>query len=441
MHSKIRLAGVVAGGLITGCMIALGMANAADAPPAGERWRQTQSMEMMGMQMPARTSEFCKEPGTDTLPVQPDKNCTMHDVKRTANGATFRMTCTGEHAAEAEGETTFLGPDHMRTKMHMKMAEGEMTMNMESEKLGPCTGAETNIQAKKMVAKSQAESAKMQAELARQQAQACAEAAQKAESPAMLAQCKDPQTLKTYCSNFQTHEAFRKQVEYEARSVKAGATDEQSRPLSTSAKLCGVDTAKVRERLCGTAEAQGQMAFIATQCIGLARTIAARECAGRSYTSVAGSRYYPICAAFAGPAADAAGASGGAPAQVSTVCVDAARTADSPDLMTKECKDPATLATYCANFQTLDAFRKQAEKEARLVKAGTPANERTRPLTTSLKLCGLELNSELEKLCAKARDQGDTAFVTSQCAKLAAEEKKPGALSKGKKILGGLLGN
>jgi hypothetical protein len=312
MSSKLGLSGLVIGGLVTMALVGgrtAAAAGAADAP-AGERWRQTQSMEMMGMSMPAQTSEFCKEPGTDTLPVKPDKNCTMHDVRRTANGASFKMTCTGEHASEAEGQTTFLGPDHTRTQMHIKMAEGEMTMNIESQKLGACTGSETNLQVKKMVAKAQAEGAKAQAEAERMRAQACAEAAQKAESPAVLQQCRDPQTLKpdpqtlkTYCANFQTHEAFRKQAEYEARSVKSGLSDEQSRPLTTSARLCGVDVAQVRRNLCATAEAEGRMAYIASQCPILAKAIAARECTGRSYTSVS-ARYAAICAAAAAPESD-----------------------------------------------------------------------------------------------------------------------------------------
>jgi hypothetical protein len=446
MHAKSGFQSAIACGLIACAALGAGGALAADAP-AGERWRQTQSMEMMGMSMPGRTMEFCQEAGNNDLPVRPDKDCRMHDVKRTPNGATFKMSCTGEHAAEAEGETTFLGPNHTRTKMHMKMAEGEMTMNMESEKLaGGCTGNETNLVAKREAAKAQAMGEQALAKARAEQAKACAEAARTADSPALLANCKDPATVKTYCSNFQTYGPFRRQAEEEARhgrsgAAVSGAVAAQVQPLSTSAKLCGVDANKVRERLCGTAEAQGQMAFIATQCIGLARTIAARECAGRSYTSVS-AQYYPICSSLAGPAAeDADAGAGAAPAQASKVCVEAARTADSPDSMTKECKDPATLATYCASFQSLDAFRKQAEKEARLIKAGTPANERTRPLATSLNLCKLELDGVLRQLCAKAREQGDTAFVSSQCAKVAAEEKKPGALSKGKKILGGLLGN
>jgi hypothetical protein len=319
MNTKFGSSGLIVCGLVAGALLAGNIAGAANAPvppaaaraadaPAGERWRQTQSMEMMGMQMPGQTSEFCKEPGTDTLPVKPDKNCTMHDVRRTANGASFKMTCTGEHAAEAEGQTTFLGPDHMRTQMHMKMAEGEMTMNMESQKLGACTGAETNLQVKKMIAKSQAEAAKAQAEAERTQAKFCADGAKKAESPVLLQQCKDPETKRTYCANFQTHEAFRKQADYEAQNGNSGVSNEYTQPLTTSARLCGVDVAQLRSRLCGTAEVQGQMAFIATQCVALAGVIAARECAGRSFTSLAGSPYYPICAKFAGGAAGTPGA-------------------------------------------------------------------------------------------------------------------------------------
>lgn len=447
MRTKFGL-GLAAGTslAILGLVAAIG-ALAADAPP-GERWHQTQSMEMMGMSMPGRSSDFCKAPGTDDLPVQPDKDCRMYDVRRTPQGATFKMSCTGEHAAEADGETTYLGPNHTRTKMHMKMAEGEVTMNVESEKVGACTGNEANLVVKREVAKAQAMGAKVEAEARQQLAKTCADAARTAESPALMTRtCTDPATIKTYCSNFQAHEPFRKQAEEEARNRRSGSAvpsglEWQLLPLTTTARMCGIDTNKLRERLCGTAEAKGQMAFIATQCPALAKVIeAARErCAGRGYTSMP-ANYREVCGSVAAAAANAGDAGSGAPAQVSRVCVDAARTADSPDLMTQECKDPATLATYCANFQTPDAFRKQAEKEARLVKAGTPANDRTRPLSTSLNLCGLERDAVIAQLCAKARELGDSAFVSSQCANVAAAEKKPSALSKGKKMLGGLLGN
>ena len=310
MHTRFALSSLIAGSLAAGGLIIGTAASAADAPP-GVRWRQTQSMEMMGMSMPARTTEFCQEAGSDDLPIKPDKNCTMHDVKRTPKGATFRMSCTGENAFEADGDMVFLGPDHTRSTMRVRMEEGEMTMKSESQKLGPCTGSESNLQTKKMIAKAQADAAAAQAEAARRQAQMCAEEARKAENPQLLLQqCKDPETKKTYCSAFQTHEAFRKQAEYEARMSSSGAVGEQAAPLSTSAKLCAVDVAQLRKKLCDTAEAQGQMAFIATQCIALAARIAARECSGRSYTSVAGSPYYPICASVAAAPAGTPGTPG-----------------------------------------------------------------------------------------------------------------------------------
>jgi hypothetical protein len=299
MHTRSALSSLIACSLAAGCTIIGAVASAADAPP-GVRWRQTQSMEMMGMSMPARTTEFCQEASSDSLPIKPDKNCTMHDVRRTANGATFKMSCTGENAFEADGEMTYLGPDHTRSTMRVRMDEGEMTMKSESQKLGPCTGSESNLQVRKMMAKAQADAAAAQAEAARKQAQMCAEEARKAENPRLLQQqCKDPETKKTYCSAFQTHEPFRKQAEYEARMSSSGATAEDVGPLSTSGRLCAVDVAQLRKKLCDTAEAQGQMAFIASQCIALAARIAARECSGRSYTSVAGSPYYPICASVA----------------------------------------------------------------------------------------------------------------------------------------------
>lgn len=290
-----------AGALLACLLVAALEAAAADAP-AGEHWRITTSMEMMGMKMPGRTSEICKE--ADAPPVAPDKNCQMTESTRSGNTIHFRMHCTGENAAEVDGTSTLLGPDHSRTVMHMKMAQGEMTMNSEGQKLGPCTGSESNLVAKKEVAKVQAMGAKMQAEAQQALAKSCADAARSADSPYLMTQtCKDPETVKTYCASFQTYGPFRKQAEEEARMARAGVAaakgaEAQMQPLSTSAQLCGVDARQLRTRLCSTAEAQGQFGFIASQCPVLAKVIAQRECAGRSYTAVA-ARYRDICASLA----------------------------------------------------------------------------------------------------------------------------------------------
>ncbi|MFO1408980.1 MAG: DUF3617 family protein [Steroidobacteraceae bacterium] len=306
MATQSRLSAPVAGALLA-CLLAATLdAVAADAP-AGERWRITTSMEMMGMKMPGRTSEICKE--ASAPPVAAEKNCQMTESTRSGNTIRFRMHCTGENAAEVDGTSTLIGPDHSRTVMHMKMAQGEMTMNSEGEKLGACTGSESNLVAKKEAAKMQAMGARVQAEAQQAQAKSCADAARTADSPYLMTQmCKDPETVKTYCANFQTHKAFRKQAEEEARTARAGVAvpsgaEAHMQPMSTSAKLCGVDARQLRTRLCSTAEAQGQFGFIASQCPVLAKVIAQRECAGRSYTTIS-ARYRDICASLAQPSED-----------------------------------------------------------------------------------------------------------------------------------------
>jgi hypothetical protein len=265
---------------------------------------------MMGMKMPGQTTFICLEPGSDDVPVGHDKNCTTHDVKRTANGMTFRMTCTGKEAYEAEGEVTSLGPSRSRTKLLMRTADGEMTMISENEKLGACTGSETNLVAKRMIGKAEADSKKIQAEHERMRAQQCADAARTGDFYTVSSGlCRDDKvTVKSFCAGFQTHAVFRKIAEEQARNIRSGSSAAgQVQPLTSSAKLCGVDADKTRDRLCGTAEAQGQYAFIATQCLALAGAIGKRECSGRAGTYRASDpKYLPICAALAGTAVEEA---------------------------------------------------------------------------------------------------------------------------------------
>lgn len=301
-------------------VLAVGSSDAATAPP-GERWKITSSMEMMGMKMPGRTMFMCLEPGQDELPIAQEKNCTTHDVKRTANSVSFRMTCTGKEAVEAQGEVTQLGPNRSRTSMHMKMAEGEMTMTSENEKLGACTGDEMNLAIKRTVDKAQADGRKAQAQAEQQRAQQCADGARKGDIYTVNSDfCRnDKAAVQTYCSNFRAHEGFRKAAEEEARNARSGMNVAGMHPLADSAKLCGVNAEQTREQLCGTAEQQGQYAFIATQCPALATRLAKAHCSGRqgSYQT-SEPKYLPVCAALSGQAAEASGSTGStdAPAPV-----------------------------------------------------------------------------------------------------------------------------
>jgi hypothetical protein len=218
------------------------------------------------------------------------------------------MTCTGKDAVEAQGEVTQLGPNRSRTSMHMKMAEGEMAMTSENEKLGACTGDEMNLAAKKILDKAQADGKKAQAQAEQQRGQQCADGARKGDIYIVNSDfCRnDKAAVQTYCSNFRVHEGFRKTAEEEARNARSGMNAPGMHPLADSARLCGVNAEQTREQLCGTAEQQGQYAFIATQCPALATRLAKAHCSGRQGTYKASDpKYLPICAALSGQAAEA----------------------------------------------------------------------------------------------------------------------------------------
>ncbi len=117
----------------------------ADDKSAGEMWKQSVSMEMAGMSMPARTLEICVPVGkakeTLSKPQGPGMggDCTLQDAKQDGNKFTARMICTGQRAAEGTVEMIFEA-NHAKTTVVMSMSGQQMTMKMDSDKVGtPCT--------------------------------------------------------------------------------------------------------------------------------------------------------------------------------------------------------------------------------------------------------------------------------------------------------------
>jgi Protein of unknown function (DUF3617) len=261
----------------------------AQGSPDGEKWRITSSMQMSGMSMPNMSSEVCKQPGDDTVPMKTEKNCEVYDIKRSGNVQSFRMRCTGKDSMEGSAQLTYLGPDHYQGKMEMTASGEAMTMNMEGRKLGRCDGGEINLQAKKMQAQAEQQMAAASVMMAEQ----CRSMAAEAVSPmVMKTQCKDPADHKTFCAAVQTHDKFMNLSEME----KMG--DGSSRPLTESAELCGFAVDAQRTQLCGTAEQTGKLKFIASQCPAQATALAAAQCAGRSYTSIS-DQYRDFCSSYA----------------------------------------------------------------------------------------------------------------------------------------------
>jgi len=266
----------------------------------GTRWQSTMTMQMAGMTMPAQSSYVCNDGSSDAPPIKAQKDCELYDVQRTGNTQSFKMRCTGQNAMEGSGQITYTS-DSYQGSMVFHARQGDMNMTLSGKKLGRCDGTEVNGKA----AVAQREQIKSQANavLAQQNsamAQVCAQQAEAGTSPYPFMAgtpgylCKDPGQKASYCAHFQTHKAFAKLAADEAGFRQANVNTGQSAPLTDSAALCGVQLTAVHDKLCASAEGQGEMDFLRAQCPEQVAAVVKRECAGRSYTSVS-DKYRGFC--------------------------------------------------------------------------------------------------------------------------------------------------
>lgn len=270
------------------------LAQAKDTIP-GEKWKVTTSMQMSGMSMPGTSSEICKQPGDDAVPVKTEDNCQIYDMQRSGNVQSFKMRCTGEPSMEGSMQLTYQG-DRYQGKMDMTTQGEHMVVNYQGQKLGACDGSEANLVAKKMFA-----AADRQQQLANQQLiQECHRLAADAEGPAFFGMCKDPADKQTYCDAVRKPENFQRLGEEEQRNARYSPnnTSADARPLTESARVCGFALEQERDSQCKIAEQNGNLRFLATQCPAQAAGIAAAQCAGRRYTAIS-DRYRSFCSEYA----------------------------------------------------------------------------------------------------------------------------------------------
>lgn len=297
----------------------------AEHPPGyepGEKWRTTMSMSAMGMTMPGMSNEVCVPTGGDASQAGLDKNCQTTNMRQSGNKLSYHVVCTGKNAMEGDMEIENLGPDHYRGQMIATAGGEQMTMKYEGKKLpGECDAGEMKRKVNAMIAKSNAEIAK-----------SCREGAQNAQAGLFTGadpMCKDPKDKQTFCSNVQGYKAFGSLSQQERYYGRGGQAGIENRPLSAAAKACGFGVEAKRTQLCGGAEGKGEWAFLANECVALAKPLAQRECAGRDFTTPVAPKYRDFCSAYAsaqrgaGAGGAAAGADAGGPG-----ANDAAGTAD-----------------------------------------------------------------------------------------------------------------
>lgn len=117
----------------------------ADEAPTGEMWQVSMTMEMAGMNMPARTMQVCVPKGKAqealSKPQGPGAgdNCSIQDATHDATHYSAKFMCTGKQPMQGTVDTIFSG-DHATSTMTMQISGQTMTMKNESQKLGtPCT--------------------------------------------------------------------------------------------------------------------------------------------------------------------------------------------------------------------------------------------------------------------------------------------------------------
>jgi hypothetical protein len=284
----------------------------------GEMYRNTTSMEMMGMSMPGRTAEMCVPVGkaAETLGRPNDPNCRVYDTHSSGNKFTGKMSCTGTNAMEGDMEIVTEGKT-VKGVTHMKMKEGEGTMKFESTRLGtPCEAVDYSDYKPPVVAVP-----KMDAEAACKQ-----QIAEIEKDPSTIgnraslfvgqgASCAKSATQKTFCSLAQTHRGFmsldlqEKRYAQVLKSSGGGGNnpDATFTPLSSTISGCGLGkmpgaAESLRGRLVGSADAQGEYEFLIAEGgdAGFAAAVAAakRECSGRKYTNAANPKFRGLCGRY-----------------------------------------------------------------------------------------------------------------------------------------------
>ncbi len=280
------------------------LAAPAAAAEKGAWWELTSEMEMAGMPfaMPATTFKTCMPEADWKRPPEgkQDKNCTVKDVKVSGNTMRWRVSCTGEEPMEGDGEMTRTG-DSLTSRTHIKSRQGEMNVKMRGKRVGGACDPEEQrreLEAKADRYREQGRQAQAQADAS--MAQMCENGIQEMQAAAVLgpaAFCKDPAKKDAFCARVRTQAGYSKlMAQGEMEKASKGAVPGPQ----AVAKACALDLAAVQKGLCAEAAKAESLAFLAASCPVEAKVIGKRECAGRDYTALRGSKYRDFCARLAG---------------------------------------------------------------------------------------------------------------------------------------------
>lgn len=276
-HGRVLL-GVIA--VITGMQTA-------QAREPGDLWEVTTEMRMEGMALPPNTQRVCSPKQSNEPPVGPgDDKCKVSDFKSSGTKTTWKVRCDGPPASTGSGEIVYQGKDRYSGTMQMSSSEGDMTIKYAGRRIGDCDASEMKRRVKQI-----------EGQAAAQMAASCDQGAREGTVEMFIganALCKDPKYRQPFCAGFSTQKTFDRMADDPQR-------------LSAGAGFCGTTAEALRVRFCEDALQSENYDFLSRRCPVEAQTLAQRECAGRSYTSLTGSKYQSFCGRYASQAMRAGG--------------------------------------------------------------------------------------------------------------------------------------
>jgi hypothetical protein len=254
------------------------------------------SMEGMDMAMPGMTQKVCAAREWSKPPVGNDdrSNCEVVDFKNTPTKTTWKMRCTGAEAMSGEGEITRISPEAYNGWMKMTSEQGVMKMTIAGRRLGDCDAAESKRQMAQTQARVEAQAAAGQKLAADMQKQACNAPIETMDVRTIKGQasyCEGPTYKDAFCKRFDTIDGYKLVCE-------RGEQDPENGYIAAAA-YCGGDAEARKKRLCDEALEKENLDLLGKCCTVQARTLAQRECAGRKYTALTGSKYQAFCVGYA----------------------------------------------------------------------------------------------------------------------------------------------
>lgn len=294
-----RTPAVVAGAVWS--LMLVSVALPAHAQKDGDLWEVATEMSVpgmpAGMKMPGgQTRNVCAKRGggNERPPVSDNERCEMYDMKRSGNSWSWKMRCQGDPPTTGSGDIVYEGRDRYRGTINMDAGGQKMTMKLQGRRVGDCDYAAQQAQVQQQVASVQRQQQQVSEQM-------CAGGVKNMMSmylrPDSPYQCG--QKYKTeFCARLQTQEGFA----LVAQRRPTGVAGMPSGDLQEASEFCGVNGADLRERLCRSAEKTESLEFLGTSCVGhgtpgYGQAIAARECAGRTFSSPPAEKYRGFCSA------------------------------------------------------------------------------------------------------------------------------------------------